>query len=79
MNWELLYLKSMCSAAMQRRRFPLDDERVNGLCQKNRQGTTSDKIGIAGYSRGLVVTVIVVLDGVTLLVILLGVVLFFRT
>lgn len=73
------YLKSVCSATMQRRRFSLDDERVDRLRQENWQGTTGDKIGITGYSRGLVVAVIVILDGITLLVILVGVVRFLRT
>lgn len=74
------YLKSVCGAAVQRRRFSLDDERVDGLGQENRQGPTSDEIGVAGYGRGLVVAVIVILDGIALLlVILLDVVRFLRT
>jgi len=73
------YLKSVCGAAVQRRRFPLHDERVDGFGQENRQGATSDKIAVAGDGRGLVVAIVVILDGITLLVVLVGVVRFLCT
>lgn len=73
------YLKSVRGTTMQRRRFSFDDKRVDGLRQENRQGTASDEIGIARYSRGLVVTVIIIFDRITLLVIFLCVILFLRT
>lgn len=73
------YLKSVRGATVQRRRFPFDDKRVDGLRQENRQGTASDEIGIARYSRGLVVAVIIIFDRITLLVIFLRVILLLRT
>lgn len=68
----------MCGAAVEGSRFPLDDERVDGLRQEDRQRATRDKIGVAGYSRGFIVTVVVVIHRIILLVLFLRVILLLR-